>query len=1074
MMRTFIFLCCAMVFGLTPDNVISQNSKIKIDEDKTLTVDQVFDLIMDQTDYNFIYEVDLFKDFPSIQVKKGTITTNKLLQKSLSFKDLDILVTKDHTIIVKQKPLKNSLQQDFVVSGKVTDGKLPVSGANVLIKNTKNGVVTDFDGHYNITAKATDTLLISYLGYTTLTIPIQNRTTINVALQEDATALGEVQINAGYYTTTDRERTGSITRVTAKDIELQPIVSPLEALQGRMAGVEITQRSGIPGAAPRIYIRGQNSLRKSFDNNGNLPLYIVDGMPINSSSLFSLNNLLVTGTDPLNTLNISNIESIEILKDADATAIYGSRGANGVILITTKKKKAGEKTQVEARAYSGISRVSHFVDLLNTPQYLKLRKQAFENDGVVPSQFNAFDLLVWDQDRYTNWQKEFFGRTAFMSNINLSISGGNKYTSYLVGTSSHKQSSVFPGDFSYRKKTFNFNLNHRSHNDKFRLNLTTNYGLDDNDLFSNATFVSIAFTLPPNAPATYNDDGSLNWENSTWDNPFAALKNDSRATVKNLITNIGIEYQLLDEFTLKANLGYTDLNSEDEILTPIETYDPAIWHRVSNTSRHSLIGRKSWIAEPQLTYTKGFSNHSLDALVGATFQENSSNSLIMIGTGYSNKQLMGNLAAADKISINNNLETRYKYNAVFARLGYNWKSTYFLNLTGRRDGSSRFGPGKQFANFGAIGAAWMFSNEDFIQKKSSFLSFGKLRGSYGITGSDQIGDYRYLDTYQATPGPGGLYPTQLTNPDFSWETNKKLEAALELGFLKDKIRLNTAWFNNRSSNQLVGYPLPAMTGFNLVEANHPATVQNTGWEFELHTDNLKTNDFTWSSSFNLTIPQNKLIRFPHIEETSYRNTYRVGFPLNLKILYNFQGVDPETGLYTIKDVNGDGVYNINDQISVKKLGRQYYGGLQNQINYKNFSLNFLLEFVKQDGYKFMAVPPGRLGNNLPNQVNLNEHENSSSTQTASQSIFALMAYNNAYNSDFVITDASYVRMKTLSLGYNIPDKLIKSTGLSQFKIFIHAQNLFTLTNYIGLDPHLGAEMNLPALQNITTGVQLNF
>ncbi|HUH26916.1 SusC/RagA family TonB-linked outer membrane protein [Gelidibacter sp.] len=965
--------------------------------------------------------------------------------------------------------------QDLSVTGRVTDGNLPISGASIIIKNTMTGTVSDFDGRYSITAKATDTLEISYLGYTTVTIPVQGRRAIDVVLQEDATALGEVRINAGYYTTTDRERTGSISRVTAKDLELQPVNNPLEALQGRMAGVEITLPSGIPGAAPQILIRGQNSLRRSFDDNGNLPLYIVDGMPINSSPLSSQNEfLMLIGTDPLNSLNISNIESIEILKDADATAIYGSRGANGVILITSKKKKVGEKTQVEARIYSGISRVSHFVDLLNTQQYLSLRKQAFENDGVVPTQFNAFDLLVWDQNRYTNWQKEFFGRTAHMTNINLNVSGGNENTSYLVGASSQKQGSVFPGDFSYRKKTFNFNLNHRSYNDKFRLNLTTNYGIDDNDLFSNGTYVIRAFSLPPNAPAIYNDDGSLNWEKSTWENPFASLKNVSHTTVKNLVANLGLEYVLMLGLTLKANLGYTDLNSEDNILTPIETYNPE-WTWVSNSSRHSLIGRKSWIAEPQLTYSNNFGNHRLDALAGTTFQENSNNSLIMIGTGYSDKQLMGNLAAADKISISNNLETLYKYSAVFARLGYNWKSTYFLNLTGRRDGSSRFGPGKQFANFGAIGAAWIFSNEDFIQNKMPFLSFGKLRSSYGITGSDQIGDYRYLDTYQATPGPGGLYPTQLTNPDFSWETNKKLEAALELSFLNDKVSLNTSWFNNRSSNQLVGYPLPAMTGFNSVEANLPATVQNTGWEFELHTVNFQTNSFMWKSSFNLTLPQNKLVSFPNIEDTSYKNNRRVGYPLNLRILYNFQGIDPETGLYTIEDVNGDGVYDFDDQIIIKKLGRQYYGGLQNQINYRNFSFSFLLEFVKQNGNKFSADPPGVFGNYLPNQVNISQDENSPSSPIASQSINAHLAYYYAYSSNFSITDASYIRMKTLSLGYSIPNKLLRSTSLSQFKVFVHAQNLFTITNYIGLDPHLGTgQKNLPPLQSFTAGVQLNF
>lgn len=968
--------------------------------------------------------------------------------------------------------------QEHRVEGRVTDStQNPIPGVNLQLQHFTRGTTTNFDGEFSLNANTTDTLIISYLGFKTQRVPIGSRNFLEIALTPEANALKDVVINAGYYNTTERERTGSISKVTAKEIENQPLVSPLEALQGRVAGVSIVQKTGVPGAAPVIRIRGQNSLRNSFGDNGNLPLYIIDGVPINSNPLTSINQFSSSnGVDPLNTLNLSNIESIEVLKDADATAIYGSRGANGVILITTKSGNLRpQKTKVEARFYSGVSRVAHTVDLLNTSQYLALRREAFENDGVEPNEFNAKDLVLWDQERDTNWQKKLFGGTALTTDANLSVSGGNENTSFLIGGSYHKQGSVFPGDYNYRKLTLGLNLNHRSKNKKFQMNLSANYGIDHNDLFNSDNFVSNAFTLPPNAPAIYDEKGKLNWENSTWANPLAATNGDAKANVNNLITNLGLRYNLARGLQFKTNLGYTYLDSKEKIKKPIQTYDPALWDRVSNISQHSFSTRKSWIVEPQLDYTYSLGNSNLDALIGATFQENDNTSLRIIGTGYSDEHLIGNLAAADAVTVNDHNNSVYKYNALFARLGYNWKHTYFVNLTGRRDGSSRFGPDNRFANFGAVGTAWIFTREAFVKNNLPWLSFGKLRGSYGITGSDQVGDYRYLDAYEATPGPNGLYPTQLTNPDFSWETNKKLETALELGFLKDRINLSLNWYQNRSSNQLVGYPLPSMTGFTSVEANLPATVQNTGWEIDFSTVNLKTERFTWKSFLNITIPENKLLNFPNIEETSYRNIYRVGEPLSLAILYNFEGIDPETGLYAITDVNEDGSYDYDDKIVTKNLGRKYYGGLQNQFTYKNFSLGFLLEFVKQQGYKISDTPPGRLGNSLQEHANVWQDESDNSNiQGASQSIYALLAYNHALSSDFAVTDASYIRLKTLNFGYSLPKKFLKGTGLSSFKLFLHAQNLFTLTNYVGLDPQNPGERVLPALQSFTGGLQFNF
>ncbi|QED37775.1 SusC/RagA family TonB-linked outer membrane protein [Antarcticibacterium arcticum] len=964
------------------------------------------------------------------------------------------------------------------VRGVVSDQNgIPLPGVTVLVKGKNRGTTTNIDGEYSLTIEPGDILIFSFLGYKTLEEHVNGRREIVIQLEEDISTLGEVQINAGYYNTTRQESTGNISRVTAEEIELQPVVSPLQALQGRVAGLEVIDQSGVPGAAPTIRIRGQNSLRNSPNNNGNLPLYIIDGVPMNSNPVISINQSIAsTGTDPLIGINISNIESIEILKDADATAIYGSRGANGVILITTKGGGfKNREDNFEARVYSGISRVAHFVDLLETPKYLALRKQAFENDGVMPTANNARDLLLWDQERNTNWQEVFFGKSAPTLNANLNYSGGGENTSYSVGASYFKQGSVFPGDYSFEKKTVNLNLNHQSVNQKFLINLSLNYGINNNDLFSSNNFVSLALRLSPNAPEIYNNEGTLNWENSTWNNPFAVLESNGKLNSNNLVTNVGLQYRLTKDLSLKANLGYTHLDSEENILLPIQLYNPAIWNFVVNRSQHSLVHRKSWIAEPQLNYTTSINENNIDALVGATFQQDDNSQLRLVGTGYSDRHLIGNLGAANAVSVSEDRGILYKYNAIFARLGYNWNRTYFFNLTGRRDGSSRFGPNNRYANFGAVGTAWIFSNNQFISKNISFLSFGKLRGSYGITGNDQIGDYRYLDVYEATPGPGGLYPTQLTNPSFSWENNKKLEAAIELGFLQDRINLNLSWYRNRSSNQLVGYSLPAITGFNTVEANLPATVQNTGLEIEFSSLNIKNNNFQWRSSLNLSIPSNKLIEFENIERSSYANRYKIGEPLNMVFLYEFAGINPETGLFSVRDVNLDGSIDFNDQIISQNLGRQYFGGLNNQINYQNFSLGFLFEFVKQQGPKVYNNVPGFLGNIFEKDSDVwNPSNTQAQVQRPSQSINSLISFLNANASTYGITDASYVRLKTLSLGYNLPGETLRNLGLNQIQLFLHAQNLLTFTNYQGLDPQNPGENSLPVLQSITGGLQINF
>ncbi|MBC8770542.1 SusC/RagA family TonB-linked outer membrane protein [Arenibacter sp. BSSL-BM3] len=965
------------------------------------------------------------------------------------------------------------LPQQQQISGTVTDNYGPMSGVHVLIKGTKTGTFTNPQGEYFLLANNNDILVFSYLGYHSRELPVMGRTSMDVQMQSEVTELQEVEINAGYYSVKEKERTGSISRVTAKEIEPQPIVSPLEALQGRMAGVEVEQGVGITGLAPTIRIRGTNSLR----NDGNYPLYIVDGIPLNSTPLQSGGSLTVsTGIDPLNTLNHANIESIEVLKDADATAIYGSRGANGVILISTKKgyDKQGE-TSLDLSLYSGISEVSNKVKLLNTEEYLAIRRKAIENDGFTPEDVYAPELTLWDQNRYTDWQETLFGGTASMTDVNMAVSEGNGYTSYRIGGSFRAQGSVFPGDFDYKRTTANINLNHRSKDNTFKLDFSANYGVDKNRIFNGSNFINYALTAPPNAPPIYKEDGSLNWENWVVDNPLAVLEQPQDIRANNLLANMALSYTIIQGLDLKVNLGYSKLDSEDMIRYYRERYNPERWDKIDLGTAQSATDRLSWIVEPQLMYQRHWGKLGMDALIGSTFQDNRNSYLNVSSTGYANKSLMGNLSAANEVRVLGDDNTEYRYGALFGRLGLNWAGKYFLNLTGRRDGSSRFGPDRRFSNFWALGGAWIFRENRGVQENVPFWSFGKLRGSYGTTGSDQIPDYGFLDAYEATDGVGGLFPTQLYNPDYSWEVNKKLEASLQLGFINDRINLELNWYRNRSSNQLVGFPLPFITGFGSVQANLPALVQNSGWEVQTETVNIRTKDFSWSTSINVTFPDNKLLEFDNIGQTSYDNQYKVGYPLNISMVYQYDGIDPETGLYRVVDINEDGRYNSEDRQVIINRGRKYYGGLGNHLQYKGLALQFLFEYIDQDNLRnvFGAPSPGRYGNGPVDFLNTwQEPGDNAHIQKLSQSSAARTAFSRAASSSYGMEDAAFLRLKNVSLSYNLPKAVLQQINISAMSVYVRAQNVFTITPYQGLDPQ-GGRSSVPPLRTITCGIQLN-
>jgi len=966
------------------------------------------------------------------------------------------------------------LQQQTQVHGIVTDGTLPLPGVSISVKNQKKAVVTDFDGKFTITVSPHDILIFTYIGFKTTEIPVAGRLVINVQMKEDATSLQEVKINAGYYSVKESERTGSIARITSKDIETQPVTNVLATMQGRMAGVNITQNTGVPGGNFDIKIRGQNSIRV----DGNAPLYLIDGVPYASETIGynQTSTIYPSPTSPLNSINPDTIESIEILKDADATAIYGSRGANGVVLITTKKGKAG-KTTFTVTASTGAGTVTKFMKLMNTEQYLAMRREAFKNDGIP---YNSWDYDVngtWDQNRYTDWQKELIGGTASITDLQATISGGSEKTQFLISGNYHTQSSVFPGDFIYKKGGSQFNLNHRSEDNKFRVTFSAGYNSQNNDQPA-FDFTYDARSLPPNAPALYDSNGELNWENGTWDNPLRNLNAEFESKTNDLIANSVLSYEISSGLLIKSNFGYTDLSTVETRTAPSSVYNPAYNISSANSSLYlNNTDRSSWIIEPQISWTKELGLGKLDLLAGSTFQNQTTTRLFQSGTGYSSNSLIYNLASAKYINVLLNDENIYKYQAFFGRINYSFDKRYIINLTGRRDGSSRFGPGNQFAIFGAVGVAWLFSNENFL-KNSSWISFGKLRSSYGTTGSDQIGDYQFLNTYTTTGinygGNVGLEPTRLYNADFGWETNKKLEAALELGFFHDKIFTTASWYQNKSSNQLVGVPLPGTTGFTVLQSNLNAEVQNSGLELTLRTNNFSNANFSWTTSFNLTFAKNKLLSFPGLESSPYSQKYRLDKPLNIELVYEYKGVNSQTGLYEFEDINKDGKITFpEDRQKAVDLNPKYYGGLQNQLRYKNWNLDFLFQFVKQ---KNRINPMGFAGQMSNQPVSKTDRWQAVgdipayqlyTTGNNSEAVTADYLYD---RSDASITDASFIRLKNISLSYLLPMR----SNTVQCKIMLQAQNLLTFTKYKDGDPEFTSSGYLPPLKVTTAGIQLTF
>jgi TonB-dependent starch-binding outer membrane protein SusC len=1092
LMALFLFIACMQVSAATHAQTVTLSAKNE-------SLVKVFEEIRRQTGYEFLCNVFDLQKAATVTVDIKNAPIGDVLAKIFRDQPLAYTIMNEKTIVVRLKAIPVLPAGDTSrpqgptppadIHGYVVDSAgNPLAGATVLIKKLNRQGATNMTGEFVLKGIPSGKyeLEITFVGYEKVTRIInvdEKRGNISIEMKRVNKDLDETVIK-GYYNTTERENTGDVTTIKADVIERAPVTNVLGALEGQVPGMFVQQANGVPGGGYTVQIRGTNSIA-----NGNNPLYIVDGVPIITSpqSVVLLEGGQSAGVGSfLNYFNPGDIESISVLKDADATAIYGSRGANGVVLIKTKSGKAG-RTSLSGSFTDGFALVADPVKWMTTPEFLKVRHQAYAIDSISTIPSNAYDINgTWDTTRSTNWRKSLAGQTANYTNAMMAFTGGSGNVQYDFDGNYHRETTVFPQEFSDQKVSFRLSTSGMSNDQKAKFSVSTSY-LADNNKLPNQDPTGMISLLAPDAPPPYLPDGQLNWANNTWTNPYSYFLQHYKSTSGNLVGSATVSYEFLPGLILSATGGYNHLELDEASSIPLASFSPAAQAYAVSSASFTYQSLGTWNLEPQLSYNRNLGHGKLSALVGTTFNESMSNAHGLFGSGYSNDALLGTVNGASFVSAETINDNDYKYTSVYGRMGYDLEQKYILNLTARRDGSSRFGPGRQFADFGAAGAAWIFSNESFL-KGNKVLTLGKLRGSYGITGNDQIGDYNYLPLYSLNPGSASTYmqssyliPQGIYNADYAWEVNKKLEGAVELGFWGDRVLLTGSFYRNRSSNQLLNYPLSSVTGTGSILENIPAKVENRGWEFTLRTINVRKRNFTWASRFNLTVYRNRLLSYPQLEQSSYAQTLELGKSLHIVKVFQGMGVNDTTGLYQFRDAHGTPTYtpaDPTDRTATINLDPKFYGGFENTLTYKSWSLSLFFTFVKQvgqdpifggqiyPGYPTVNIPEFYMGNYWQKTGDHARYQR----PFASFSSQAPVEQSYAQSSTIGYTNASYVRLSNLYFSYDFKPSTLKAIGFQSIRLFVQGQNLMTLTS-LKMDPESKSVTSTSPLRVITGGIK---
>ncbi|TWI97614.1 TonB-linked SusC/RagA family outer membrane protein [Mucilaginibacter frigoritolerans] len=1090
--------------------------------------DKFVSLVKSQTGYSFFYNHDWLKQARPVTLNAKDMLLDDVLRACFENEPFSYAIV-NKTIVLKLKSATDNQkypvnrQRDHV-TGRVYDTTgAPIQGANVeALGSVTYHTTTNAKGDFEFPDLTKgDSIIVSYVGYRKELLIYAGAPSVTITLHHSHSVLDAVVVQA-YGTTTRRDNIGSISTVTAAQIEKQPVINVVDALEGQVPGLNITPTGGAPGSRTLVQIRGQNSLASATDPQTVLstydqPLFIVDGvpMPLQNQALIggSFANAQFTGPlaqqvglSSLNGINPHDIESISVLKDADATSIYGSQGSNGVVIITTKRAKAG--ADALSVAYNqGITEATRTTPMMNIQQYLQMRNEALTNDQLTPSTSLDPDLLLFDQNKNTNWVKDFFGGTAKYTDLHLSQSGGNEYNNYLISGGYTRSTYDFPGDMSDNRYTFHSSFTHTSENKKFKLDFGTDYSYDSNDNSGEPAALA-GFTLPPNFPNLLDANGNPVWSykgysyNNLQGNPLAYLKTAGSNGTYNLNTHILASYNFLSNLSVSLNAGYgratQDFTSEQPIASQNPQYGPTGSSTFSfgNTDVINII--------PQLNYYKQIGKGKLSVLIGGTYKKNYGTQYTILGFGYTSDQLLNSTSGASSYQITNTA-SYYKYVDGFTRINYNWDGKYIINLTGNHDGSSNFGPDKRYGSFGSAGVGWILSEENWVKNNLTFLSFAKLAVNYGTSGSDGVQPYQYQPNWQVSgsfpyQGFTGYTPITPLNPVYAWALNKKFNEQIDLGFFQNKLLVNFNVYQNLETNQLVSYLEPIQTGFSGITENAPYQVENRGWELAISSGNIKFGAFSWTGSFNMAHNSNVLKSFPGIQNTPYASLYVVGKPLSDIQVIPYEGVNPQTGLFQFKAANGTITSSPNlysgfnsvggDETQLVDINPKLQGGFGNTLNYKRWSLYLFFNFSVQKGANYLYNIYANGASDIPGSPLVNEPAilfGKEWKQPGDQATIQRFAdgFNgsNAFNiynaasafssSTGAYSDASYIRLKTASLSYRLPDSWAKKMALKSCSFYVSGQNLFLITGYQLGDPESLSLFSLPPQRTIVAGINAN-
>ncbi|KAA6333189.1 TonB-dependent receptor SusC [termite gut metagenome] len=986
-----------------------------------------------------------------------------------------------------------SQQSKKIVTGIVLDpvGE-PIIGANIVEKGVSNGTVSDIDGKFSLEVSPNAKLVVSFIGYNILEVTVGNQTNLRITLSENLLGLEEVVV-VGYGTVKKRDLTGSVSSVGAEDLKKVPVTSFDQAIQGRAAGVQVTQASSAPGGRVMIRVRGGNSLTSS-----NEPLYVVDGYPIYAGSSAGGNG---AGQNPLSTINTSDIVSIEILKDASATAIYGARGANGVVLITTKRGQQG-RTQVTFDGYYGTQTIAHKLDMMNAQEYAILVNEARTNDKQAAVFPNPNDLYNFPDPaslgKGVDWQDEIF-RSAPVQSYNVGINGGNENTKFSIGGSYFGQEGIIKNsDFQRASARMNLDVKLAK-----TLSLATsvtashvwgNTGTSEAGGGSTSSIVWSTISMPPTVPI-YQQDGSYTMVNRTpggtpTSNPVPIVEYSTNSQeIDRFLGSVDANWEIFKNLILKVTFG-TDISSANrKVYWPTQTYQGFNANGEASQANQKM---SSYLNENTVTYSNVFGEHSINAVAGYTRQ-----TFISQNFSAGSKNFSTDLYKADNLDAGTvyaqpaSEKEQSQLASYLGRVNYIFRDKYLFTFTARADGSSKFGVNNKWAFFPSAALAWRLSEEEFMKPIESLTNL-KLRASFGTTGNQAISSYSSLATLGTMNYPiggtlnAGVGPNRIPNPDLKWETTATTDFGFDLGLFGNRLNLVFDYYYKKTTDLLWNISTPSTTGFTTMFKNI-GSLENKGVEISLGGD-IFVDTFKWNSQVNWSLNRNKVLEIPgytpsvqgeisgHLKVNG--SWLEPGLPVGVWNLLKYDGVFQDQaqldkgprssandvlGDARFVDKNGDGKINYtDDRMIVGDPNPDFIFGWSNNFAYKGFDLSVYL----QGSYGNDIINVERAETNISGPWGNQRREildrwtpthTNTSVPRARVTVDPLIL-----QSDWLIEDGSYVRVKTVSLGYTFN----KISFMNSLRVYVSALNLLTFTNYSGFDP----EVNTMGNNNLQFGV----